>query len=312
MLGHMMNKCPFFGRCGGCKFDFCAADYRTKKVAELRGVRPTDEPVWCTPGARRRADFAFAGGVFGFFALGSKDIVSINNCLNLVPEINAVLPQIATLPWGGAGSCLVTACDNGIDIAINADVPYYSSEFRAAVQKLPVLRVVWNGRVIMSHGEPFVSFGDKIVPYISGAFLQPTVFGADIMRKMVTDAAAGAKRVADLFCGLGNFTYALNADGFDILGVGVNRDLFKKPLTLGMLNGYDCVVMDPPRAGADAQCKILAKSNVERVIYVSCNPATFMRDANTLTHGGYRMTRLIPIDQFIGSSHWEIFSIFTK
>ena len=157
-----------------------------------------------------------------------------------------------------------------------------------------------------------VSFGDKSVEYPSGAFLQPTIHGADILRDMVVTAANGAKRVADLFCGLGNFTFALNADGFDIVGTGAKRDLFKKPLTVGMLNTYDCVVMDPPRAGADAQCREIIKSNVGRVIYVSCNPNTFRRDMETLTRGGYKLRKLIPVDQFVGSTHWEIFSIFEK
>ena len=118
--------------------------------------------------------------------------------------------------------------------------------------------------------------------------------------------------MADLFCGLGNFTFALNADGFDIVGTGVKRDLFKKPLTVGMLNNYDCVVMDPPRAGADAQCKEIINSNVKRIIYVSCNPNTFVRDKSTLEHGGYKMVEIIPVDQFVGSNHWELFSVFEK
>ena len=129
---------------------------------------------------------------------------------------------------------------------------------------------------------------------------------------MVVGAAHGFKRVADLFCGLGNFTFALNADGFDIVGTGVRRDLFKNPLTLGMLAGYDCVVMDPPRAGAHNQCVNLAKSGVKRIVYVSCNPQTFRSDMETLIRGGYNLTKLIPIDQFAGSTHWELFSVFDK
>ena len=79
-----------------------------------------------------------------------------------------------------------------------------------------------------------------------------------------------------------------------------------------MLKNYDTVVMDPPRAGADAQCRELVKSDVGRIIYVSCNPSTFMRDAKTLTRGGYKMTELIPVDQFVGSAHWELFAVFDK
>lgn len=307
-----MKTCPFFNRCGGCKYDFAAADYQSKKAAELRSVTPTGDAVWIAPGARRRAEFCFAGAQFGFYAAGSKDIVPVTNCPNLLDAINAVLPRIAGLPWAGSGACLVTSCDNGIDVCVASDVPYFSPEFKAAAEKLPVLRVSWNGRPVMQRATPRVSFDDTSVDYPTGAFLQPSVPGADALRQMVVGAAHGAKRVADLFCGLGNFTFALNADGFDIVGTGVKRDLFKNPLTTGMLQQYDCVVMDPPRAGADAQCRVLAKSDVRRIIYVSCNPNTFRRDAEILARGGYKIKALIPVDQFAGSAHWEIFSVFEK
>ena len=136
--------------------------------------------------------------------------------------------------------------------------------------------------------------------------------GEDILRNLVIAGVGKSKRVADLFCGLGNFTFATNADGFDIVGTGVKRDLFKKPLTVGMLNNYDCVIMDPPRAGALSQCKCLAASNVKRIVYVSCNPDTFKRDMSILNRGGYKLIKLIPVDQFVGSLHWELFSVFEK
>ena len=129
---------------------------------------------------------------------------------------------------------------------------------------------------------------------------------------MVVKYVGSAKKVADLFCGLGNFTFATNATGFDIVGNGVKRDLFKKPLLSHNLNQYDVVIMDPPRAGAEKQSKEIAKSDVKRVIYVSCNPNTFMRDTEILSRGGYKMTVAIPVDQFVGSAHWEMFSVFEK
>lgn len=307
-----MKTCPFFNRCGGCKFDFASPDYRENKAATLPKLPMTDAPVWVDAGLRRRGDFCFAPGIFGLFEGGTKNIIPITNCPNMTPEINAILPALAALPWVGSGACLVTMCDNGLDVNITASVPYISPEFRRAVEKLPVLRVTWNDKIIFEKSKPIISFGDKTVEYPSGAFLQPTIHGADVLRDMVVGATGSATRVADLFCGLGNFTFALNADGFDVVGTGAKRDLFKKPLTVAMLNTYDCVVMDPPRAGADAQCRELVKSNVRRVIYVSCNPQTFRRDMETLTRGGYKISQLIPVDQFVGSTHWEIFSVFEK
>lgn len=307
-----MNTCPFFGKCGGCKYDFAAADYREKKLGELRRIIPTDAPVWIAPGTRRRADFCFAGGDFGLFERGTKNIIPVRHCPNLLPEINNILPRIAELPWNGAGACLITACDNGIDIGITSDVAFFSPEFKEQIEKLPVVRATWNGRIIFQRAIPTVNFSGHTTEYPGGAFLQPSIAGANALRQMVVTAAAGRGRVADLFCGLGNFTFALNADGFDIMGTGQTRDLFKKPLTVGMLKQYDCVVMDPPRAGADAQCREIIKSDVPRVIYVSCNPETFTRDAKILTGGGYKITKLVPVDQFVGSAHWEIFAVFDK
>lgn len=307
-----MKKCPFFGICGGCKFDFAAADYHNQKMALLRDLPITGDAVWTAAGLRRRADFAFAGGNFGFYAPQSKDIVPVRSCPNLVPEINDILPAVAALPWVASGACLITSCDNGIDVAISSSVPYFTAEFRDAAIKIPAIRITWNDRTIKQTGAPQVNFSGRAVAYPPAAFLQPTVASADALRNMVVAAASGAHRVADLFCGLGNFTFALNADGFDIVGTGVKRDLFTHPLTVGMLRAYDCVVMDPPRAGALAQCKELVKSDVARVIYVSCNPQTFMRDARVLTNGGYQMQQLIPVDQFVGSDHWELFAVFEK
>ena len=309
-----MKKCPLVNICGGCKYDFADDSYRAKKMSELPKLNFTDEPIWGGAGLRRRADFAVVDGHFGFFKTGTKDIVDIQNCHNLLPEINAVLPNIANLPWGGACSVLITKCENGIDVGVSCSVPYFSADFRNAVEKLPasIIRFTWNGKEVRKYAEPEIKFNDKIIKYQTGAFLQPTIETEQILRDLVVQYVNGAKKVVDLFCGLGNFTYATNATGFDIVGNGVTRDLFKKPLTAKNLNQYDVVIMDPPRNGAMAQSKEIVKSNVARVIYVSCNPNTFLRDKKILESGGYKMTTAIPVDQFVGSAHWEIFGVFEK
>ena len=307
-----MKKCPFLEKCGGCKFDFTATDYRDNKEKLIADIPTTGAPIWTDAGNRRRADFAFSNGKFGFFEKGTKNIIPVDNCPNLTQAINDVLPKIARLPWCGSGACLITECENGIDVAITANVPFFTPEFKDATNKLPVIRITWNDKVIKQTEKPMIAFGEKLVEYPTNAFLQPSVNSADIMRKMVQENSIGFNKIADLFCGLGNFTFETNADGFDVVGVGTKRDLFKKPLTQGALKQYDCVIMDPPRAGAMAQSKEIANSNVKRVIYISCNPDTFMRDKKILESGGYKNTTLIPIDQFVGSTHWELFSVFDK
>ena len=307
------KKCPFFGICGGCQFNFMDENYRDEKLKKLPHIDFTHAPVWGTA-KRRRADFAFTDEHFGFFKPQSKDIVDIDSCPNTVPEINAVLSNVAKLPWRGAGSVLITKCENGIDVGVKSNVPYFGNDFKHAVEKLPsqIIRFTWNNSIVRKYAEPEIRFNDKIIKYPSNAFLQPTIETEQILRDLVVEHVSDAKKVADLFCGLGNFTFATNAIGFDIVGNGVTRDLFKKPLTAQNLNQYDVVIMDPPRAGAEKQSKELSKSNVKRIIYVSCNPNTFVRDARILEQGGYKMNTAIPVDQFVGSSHWEIFSVFEK
>ena len=309
-----MKKCPFVGICGGCSYDFTSHTYHNEKSAHLPKIKFSDDAIWGFVGTRRRADFAFVDGHFGFYKNKTKDIIDIDNCINLVPEINSVLPALSKLPWHGSGSVLITKCENGIDVGVTCDVPYFNSDFKMAVEKLPasIIRFTWNDKIVRQYNVPEIKFDDKIVMYPPAAFLQPTSETEKILRDMVVSYTRGAKNVADLFCGLGNFTFATNATGFDIVGNGITRDLFKKPLSAQSLNNYDVVIMDPPRAGAMAQSKEIAKSNVSRVIYVSCNPNTFMRDSEILVRGGYKMIVAIPVDQFVGSSHWEIFSVFEK
>lgn len=307
-----MTQCPFFGKCGGCKYDFSSPAYQKQKLESLPDIKPTEEPIWIPSGTRRRADFCFAPNQFGFFETKTKNIVNIDYCPNLTDAINKILPFMHKMPWCGTGACLITECDNGIDIAITSNVPYFTPEFRAAALQLPAIRITWNSQIIKQTQQPTVTFDTHITQYPSNAFLQPSRQGADKLRNLVQKHTHGYKKIADLFCGLGNFTFALNATGFDIVGTGIKRDLFKQPLTVGMLNQYDCIIMDPPRAGAKNQCIELIKSNVKKIIYISCNPNTWITDTKILESGGYSATTIIPVDQFIGSGHWEIFSVFEK
>ena len=136
-----MKTCPLFSICGGCRYDFTSPSYHSEKLKKLNGWNLSTGPFWTEPGMRRRADFCFSGGDFGFYERGTKNIICIDQCPNLLPAINAVLPKLSKLPWVGTGSALVTVCDNGIDLAINSDVPYFTREFKNAVAKIPFIRV---------------------------------------------------------------------------------------------------------------------------------------------------------------------------
>jgi 23S rRNA (uracil1939-C5)-methyltransferase len=180
---------------------------------------------------------------------------------------------------------------------------------------------------------PSLRIGDFTVALPPESFLQPTKEGERILQGLVREAAAGAKAIADLFAGCGTFALALAGGGavhavdsaeaqIAALGAAARtgrakvttdlRDLFRRPLLASELERFDCVVLDPPRPGAQAQSAALAASNVPRLLYVSCNPASFARDARTLVDGGYRLTRVIPLDQFLWSPHVELFAEFEK
>ena len=259
-----MAKCPFFDICGGCKYDFSDKNYKSEKLAQLPKLNFTGAPIWGVSGKRRRADFAVVDGHFGFYKSKTKDVMDIDNCPNLCDEINAVLPKIAELPWTASAGVLITKCENGIDVGVNCSVPFFSADFKIAVEKLPstIIRFTWNDKIVRKYADPEVKFNDKIVIYPIGAFLQPTMETEQILRDLVVKYVDNKKRVADLFCGLGNFTFATNATGFDIVGNGIIRDLFKRPLSAKNLNQYDVVIMDPPRAGALEQSKELSKSSM--------------------------------------------------
>lgn len=305
-----MKSCPFFGKCGGCGLDCAASDYRARKVELLDGVH-TDEIVWIAD-RRRRADFAFLDGKIGFFAPRSNDVVEIDACLLLSDDINSILNDMKKLPRCGRGSVLITKCDNGLAADFNSAASIYPPE----IKNLSAARVTWNGGIVQRRDNPFV-FGRTFPP---NCFLQPTIesenFLIDFVReycRMPMDTDKKVK-IVDLFCGLGTLSAGLNADGFDSFdsGYGVVRDLIKRPLTSREFGKYDAIILDPPRAGAAKQCENIAKSAVKCVIYISCNPATWLRDRQILEQGGrLACKKIIAIDQFAGSEHWELATVFT-
>ncbi len=167
-----------------------------------------------------------------------------------------------------------------------------------------------------------------------GGFLQATAVAEEALAGLVGEAVSEATSIADLFCGVGTFALRLaeraRVRAFDASKEAIAalaraaaapglkpveaaaRDLFRRPLLPAELDGCDAVVLDPPRQGAEAQAKALAQSRVPRIVYVSCNPATFARDARLLADGGYRLGRVVPVDQFRYSAHVELVATFAR
>ena len=306
---------------------------------------PMDEIVAVAPGTRRRASFkAQRRGdqvAVGFYEAGSRDLVDLRECPILVPELARLIPllrrHLATvLRAGETAELLATVTDTGIDLSLTlkrkreADLLMGLSALASA---LKLARLSWNGEDVAIVEVPSLRVGRFTVALPPGAFLQPTKEGERMLQQFVLDGAKGARNVADLFAGCGTLALAL-ADHYAVHAVdsvapqvdalvaaarqgrarvtGETRDLFRRPLLPTELTRFDAVVLDPPRPGAMAQVKALAQSKVAKALYVSCNAASFARDARILADGGYRLERVRPIDQFLWSPHVELFGEFSR
>jgi 23S rRNA (uracil1939-C5)-methyltransferase len=253
------------------------------------------------------------------------------------------LPDLATLATlGGARSAVldvtVTLTQGGLDVAVTGGKPLDSGLFEAlaaAARRADFARLSWNGEVLVAARPCWVAFGATRVALPPGAFLQATEAGQATLIAAVTEAAGPAGRIADLFSGCGTFALPLAAaaevhaaeadptmisallDGWRN-GTGLRRvtaearDLFRRPLLADELSRFDAVVIDPPRAGAEAQTAEIARSSVGRVAAVSCNPSTFARDARILVEAGFRINWIQVVDQFRWSGHVELAACLTR
>jgi 23S rRNA (uracil1939-C5)-methyltransferase len=198
-----------------------------------------------------------------------------------------------------------------------------------------VARLSWGDRAsaepVVVRRQPLLLMGGVRIEPPPGAFLQATQRAEQAMRAMVSEWTGDAPRLADLFAGLGALSLgrtgklvlfesdrqaiaavALAARGLGGKVTAERRDLFRNPLTAAELDAFDAVLLDPPRAGAAAQSAELARAKVPRVVYGSCDPGSFARDARTLQDGGYRLEKLLPVDQFLWSPHIELIALFTR
>ena len=344
--------CRHFGDCGGCTLQHlappaAAAWKRGRILAALgqRGVAATaEETVAIAPGSRRRAVFAYrmAGrtAVLGFNARASGRIVDQAECPLLDPRLAGLVAPLRTLladvgAGGPGGDVAVTLTDAGADVVIDLPAAPDLGRFErlgAFGRERGLARLSWRcgGRTepVATFREPVLTIGGATVTLPPGAFLQASAGGEAAIARVVESAVGAAFPVADLFCGVGTFALRLAArgavhaiDGDAGLIAALERtrrvatavrDLFRSPLAGDELGRFAAVVFDPPRAGARAQAEALAAGGPATVVAVSCNPATFARDALILTDGGYRLERLVPIDQFPWSAHVELVAVFHR
>ncbi|WP_460452107.1 class I SAM-dependent RNA methyltransferase [Alsobacter sp. SYSU BS001988] len=301
---------------------------------------------------RRRATFharriADADGrtrtAVGFMAARTHDLVPIPACPLLVPALDRA-PEVAlALAEACAKSAKpldiqVTATQGGLDVDLRGHgpaSPRLKTDLVALAERLGLARLSIHGDVISARTPALVAIGPTLVEPPAGGFLQATQAGEDALARLVLEALGKPKRVLDLFAGVGPFAlriaeraavHAVEADAaaLEALSAAARRtqglrpvtvearDLFRRPLLGPELATYDAVVFDPPRAGAEAQARQLAASQVPTVVGVSCSPATFARDAAILVGGGYALEAVTPVDQFLFSAHVELVGVFRR
>jgi len=297
--------------------------------------------------ARRRATLSARrtkkAAMAGFHGRASDVIVEIPDCQLLHPDLMHAVPVAEALALHTAsrkGGLDVAVClsQGGLDVHVMGGKPL-DGPLRVMLAQLAethdLARLAWEDEVIAMRRAPLQHFGTAEVVPPPGAFLQATAEGEAALLADVEAAMEGATRIVDLFAGCGTFalplsqmarTHAVEGDSamMDALDAGWRkadglkqltveaRDLYRRPLLPDELKRYDGAVIDPPRAGAEAQVAQLITAGVQRIAYVSCNPVTFARDAAALVAGGYTLGALRVVDQFRWSSHVELVARFTR
>lgn len=317
-----------------------AAQIRSLLVSLPRSRRRADFTA-----IRRKGDL-----LLGFNARSSHQVVDLAECPVLAPEIVALTPALRELLLellapAESAEVAVTRTDSGLDLLLvtGASLGLVARERLASfaetqdLARLARRHPKGRGSEVLVVRRPVrVRFGDVLVGLPPGGFLQATIEGEAALRRAVWEGVGNARRIADLYAGAGAFGLSLAAEGRRVSAVEVDRqlveaveealraaagrlplkvlarDLERRPLRPDELEDFDAVVFDPPRAGAKTQVTALAASNVPRVVAVSCNPATFARDARTLLDGGYRLDWVQPIDQFLWSPHLELAAAFHR
>ncbi|MBY5917609.1 class I SAM-dependent RNA methyltransferase [Rhizobium leguminosarum] len=314
-----------------------------------KGLTPeVGEVVPARPGERRRVVFAARKTekdmLVGFNQAESHHIVAIEECpissagiIARLPAIRAIAASLATSAEPFRVAVLETL--SGLDISVDEVKKLSDPQRRKAIETAlglrGIARVSLNGEILVEPSKPMVEFGGVQVSPPPGSFTQATKPAEEAMAELVIAHAGKAKRIADLFAGSGTFSLRLarigrvhaveaeakalaaldhaarNTQGLKPVTVE-KRDLFRRPLMTQEFKPYDAVVFDPPRAGAEFQCQELARSGVKKIVAVSCNPLTLARDLAILVEGGYRITQVTPIDQFLWTSHVEVVATLEK
>jgi len=347
---HAVPPCRHYPSCGGCQLqhvdDPAFAQFLSDRIVGALNAQGLDAPELrpahvSPPFTRRRISLrAERKGrriILGFNEAKSHKIIDLRQCDVMAPELFALIEPLRGLLLHliadkRAGGVQMTLADQGVDLLLDK----VAASGLAAAEALTDFATTHRlARLALDEGygpearwEPqpvTVTLGGRAVPLPFGAFLQATADGEAALVEAVREAVGDAATVVDLFAGLGTFALALPGKVLAVegardavlalkrTGIAVeHRDLFRRPLTRAELSRFDAVVLDPPRAGAKEQIVELAAAEVARIAYVSCNPATFARDAKTLVDAGWRLDWIGPVGQFRWSTHAELVAVFSR
>lgn len=323
------------------------ADVVRSALAAQGLAAPLRPVVTSPPATRRRATLAGRrtkkGALVGFHARASEMVVAIPNCRLLHPDLMAILPALEEVTRLGAsrktGLDLAVTCSlGGVDLSVSGAKQAEQSliaPLAALAESWGFARITWEGEPLVLRENPGVRFGQAVVVPPPGAFLQATAEGEEALAAAVNEATDGARRIADLFAGCGTFSLRLaeRAEVHAVEGEAAMlsaldggwrqterlrrvttevRDLFNRPLLPDDLARFDAAVIDPPRAGGEAQSRQLANSGLARIAAVSCNPVSFARDARLLVDAGFRLDWVQVVDQFRWSPHIELVAALSR
>lgn len=331
--------------------DDFVAEWKTgvvRNALAAQGIEAAFRPILTSdPKTRRRASISARrtkkGAMAGFHARASDTIVAIPECQLLDPGLMAAIPAAEALAMVGSSrkgelSVLATVSLAGLDLAVTGGKPLDGPlriELAALTEQYGLARLAWEDEVVAMRHPPVQDLGGvRVVPPF-GAFLQATRDGEAALRDAVLEIVAGCDPVVDLFAGCGTFALpiARKAEVHAVEGTremmaaldrgwreaqGLKRvthearDLFRRPLLPDELAKFGAAVIDPPRAGAEAQVVELARSGIKVIAFVSCNPVTFARDAKLLLAAGYGLDWVQVVDQFRWSAHVELVAKFRR
>lgn len=331
-------ECEYYKKCGGCALQHLNIDYYYKLkedyIKKLFNINNID--IFKVGfGKRRRINLKYSNGKYGFYQKNTTNIVSINKCLNLTPSINSIINKLNNIKLTNLDSVDIFEVDNGIGMNFIFNKDPNINEFKKLdILKNDVISINYTYKdrksfvPIIKNNDLFLTLKNKQILLPNNFFMQATKESQDFMINKVCEEIKDYKNVYDLYCGIGTYSFPLSDynkkitcfEGEDLMIDSIKKninklniknlffekkDLYNQPIT--DFKNVDALVINPPRNGAGNQCKFI--KNIDKIIYVSCNPETFKKDLEILKNNNYIISKIILIDQFFYSNHVEIICI---